>query len=800
MMWNQVESRSLAMRPAVHSALKRFRIDSGSLLAACGNVAVGAVLLLIAIPAHGQSPNSGVPGAEMFARAKTPIDLWEAVDYLIRAGRADEASSFLQRFIAAKPDDQTLLKIRDDFGLDSILRLADHPATRGSAELVMSQVKAAATKVERDPTRLARLIDQLNKSGEERALAEQALRRVGPRAVPPILTALITEQRSAAEKVKLVETLTRLDRTASGPLIAALDSENAEISNAARTALLALGDPAAKPFLAYATGQPEPVLPILFEAARAYSLGAVSFPAPMVELWTWDPGKPAENNPTPKVLNKTQASRILAWNLARKALSLEPRSQEVRLLALGLALEPGSPVPAEVAKTLVSSTTTEELSRLLRQALADGAFPLAVVVVDKLAPLVDRSQPTEPSFGVGALVAALDSPDRRVQFAAARALSQPPIDSPFPGRSRVTPTLERFARMESLPRAVVIDDSPNRGNYSASLLQELGYSTTVAPSNAEGFRIAVDTADVELIQLNFGLLTDPMPMATFPAPQREVEPNDKSSQANFIRFDGNNQARIAGALPKQSTADATTGQSLTAQTNSVVDSPRVYGDSLGDYFRLGPWQAGDRITAALNTRLGAGQMTGTDAVISITKEGSSQWKSSDNGTLEFVVEAPGAYMLHITASPTRVERQLYVLDLFVTNGRPQLPLADQLQLSRPAVWRDWPPVDTVANLRADSRTANIPIVIVAPLGARPMFRHWMKDYPRIAFVATAGSSALLAPQFKAALSHTQAQPLSVAERRELARQAVDLLKPTTAPKPSARRELDTPQTIVESGT
>ena len=103
------------------------------------------------------------------------------------------------------------------------------------------------------------------------------------------------------------------------------------------------------------------------------------------------------------------------------------------------------------------------------------------------------------------LVDALYAPGRRVQFAAAKALVTLAPTQPFPGSSRVVPTLARFVINQALPRAVVIDGNPNRGSQLAGFLINLGYDSELELTGNQGFRAAAESADVELILISYDL-------------------------------------------------------------------------------------------------------------------------------------------------------------------------------------------------------------------------------------------------------------------------------------------------------
>ena len=96
-----------------------------------------------------------VPGNELFAKEpQTPLELWDAVDYLLRTGQEKKALPYLERFVKGKPDDATLEMIRMKYGPSSILSLGDHPGTKAYAEPLAEAMIAAARKFATDPKRL----------------------------------------------------------------------------------------------------------------------------------------------------------------------------------------------------------------------------------------------------------------------------------------------------------------------------------------------------------------------------------------------------------------------------------------------------------------------------------------------------------------------------------------------------------------------------------------------------------------------------------------------------------------------
>ncbi len=120
---------------------------------------------------------AGAPGPELFAREpRTPIELWEAADYLIRTGQAKKAVPYLDKFQKSRPDDATLVAVRDRYGAGSFLRLDDDPSTRPFAR-PLSDALAAGRAAVRDPARPHRAVHRR---------PDADARGAGLRAPPPL--------------------------------------------------------------------------------------------------------------------------------------------------------------------------------------------------------------------------------------------------------------------------------------------------------------------------------------------------------------------------------------------------------------------------------------------------------------------------------------------------------------------------------------------------------------------------------------------------------------------------------------
>ncbi len=476
--------------------------------------------------ARGQQTQAPPPPS--FSRnPTTPLETWEVADYLIRIGQPEQAAPFVKRFLDSNPDDATLLRIRDDSGPGTILRLADNPATAPYSAPIIDKVGKAAIRAATDPARLERFVAALRSSREEQAYAVDRLKEAGPYAVAPILRELSRPGLPNEDRTPYAENMGRLDRGAVPPLIAALESTDVRLVGDAARALGRIGDPRAVPALTYLAArrnpesvartqaiaaiqeitdipfgsQPKTPPKVLADEARRYHLHEVRFPGNQVVVWVWDE---AASTPAPRIFSSRDAESYLGLQAARQALALDPGdiTAQANLLALALDHDPVGSSPSALAAGPVV------LSQVLRTAIADGRSDLAASAATLLGRVVDRDD-LATGGRPDPLVESLSAPDRRVQFAAAEALVRLDPRRSFSGSSRVVPVLTRFLATQGVPRALVVDGNPLRGGQSAGFLRTIGYDAQVASTGAEGFALASGSADVELILTEANFVNDP---------------------------------------------------------------------------------------------------------------------------------------------------------------------------------------------------------------------------------------------------------------------------------------------------
>jgi hypothetical protein len=249
-----------------------------------------------------------------------------------------------------------------------------------------------------------------------------------------------------------------------------------------------------------------------------------------VTVWTWD-----EQNQTiaPVAMTPQEASLYRGAQLARDALALSPEDQEAQALFLGFALANAqhragytAPLPTgpNTAYQLALASGAETVSRTLSQAMENGNTAAAVGALQALGQVATRTQLYGTQADRSPIVAALNYPDARVQFAAAATILELAPEHHIPSARRVVEILLRALGNSGGPAVLVIDPNPMRANDVAGLLQQMGFrgQPITRPTGQTGFNAAIERNDVELIavQANVTEWTLSQTLANFRADSR----------------------------------------------------------------------------------------------------------------------------------------------------------------------------------------------------------------------------------------------------------------------------------------
>ncbi|MBX3439040.1 MAG: HEAT repeat domain-containing protein [Planctomycetaceae bacterium] len=500
----------------------------------------------LALPqSRAQAPNEAglaeeaAPGL-LANEPQTAEQFFDAALVMLRVSRPDLAQRYLAKLLELQPDDETLLRLREVHGTAMFLRLSRDEKLIPQSQQLLKRVQAAAANQVSNPAYFDGLISRLQDSPRERDAVIADLKHLGADAVPELLARLV-DQSNFRNRDLLLETLVKFGPAAVDPLLGALDAPDLRTRAIAIDVLGWLGDESVVSHLWYpalAVDQPPEIQRSALRAiarirygdanltSRLDPVGAAEevyqgalqhfrdeYPwSPDLDgklfVWSWDR---AQNRLVKTATTPAAASMLMAERLARQAMLMAPDRDRNRALFLAAALAHaryragwGQPIPQGPGTAydlaLLSGASLTEMA--LGLAVEHGNPAAAESAVTALGALATRDTLRPRDGRPSPLIAALDFPNDRVQFAAAAAILElDPLEG-FSRSQRVVEILARALRTEGGPRSIVIDPNTARAADTASMLNSLGFTTTVALTGQDGFREAVARGDVALTVLH----------------------------------------------------------------------------------------------------------------------------------------------------------------------------------------------------------------------------------------------------------------------------------------------------------
>ncbi len=498
-------------------------------------------------PAGATNPLAPADSPLLF-EPKAPEAIFDAVVLMVDLVRPKLAREYLEKLLALNPSDAAILKMRDKHGPAVFLKLSNSRDLQPESIQLLDRMNAAFRKGATDPKRVDSLIAQLSGAPQEREVAIIQLRSAGPVVLPRLLQQL-TNPAMAQKRDLILYTLTRLGKQMIPPLLGGLDAPDLRFRTTVVEALGWLGDRDVAPYLwfpAFAAGQPDGLQLAARQALARILHGSVkkvgeitAFGAAgeleriarthfrlthewdvdadgLVEYWAWTP---AAGTVGVSKLSPTAASLHTGSRFAWQAVNLAPERRRIQALYLGLALaasihEAGwdQPIPTGpgTAFDLTLTTGVDVVSEVLRQGLDNANTAAALGALEALGQIGTRDLLYSIERDRSPIIAALNYPDGRVQFAAAATVLQIDPDKPFRGSTRVVDILQRALNDSGSAHCLVVDVNAERGGTIAGMLQDIGYDPVIAPTGQDGFRVAVDRGDVELIVLQSNTIRWPL--------------------------------------------------------------------------------------------------------------------------------------------------------------------------------------------------------------------------------------------------------------------------------------------------
>ncbi|MCC7475510.1 MAG: hypothetical protein IT425_08950 [Pirellulales bacterium] len=504
------------------------RVLHASLLA--GSMIV-ILLLATAAPVRSQPPQPSQPAAGEAAppAAETPQPLLEtnpairaalelprqeprdyvrATLWLIDLGRPELAKPILDDLMKRQVRDEQRAAIVAEFGSADLLRLARSaelaPEGAKFADACLAAAHTAATK----PQRIAALVKQLaDPSTEVRIAARHDLAAAGQAGVTATLETMAHES-DPTRRATLADAAELMHPLVDGPLLAMLATNDSALRSEVGTLLEKLAVPQARPFLSNGANG-STAAHALAQAIARYQHGTPPFPVDAdgrVELWKWD-----------DATMKLSSARVLAndaqliWiaRLATELARLQPddfvaarTALVLRLEAAGLTADPSAPPSTPNLAKAEPRLLNEALAEALAKGYSHAARSLLTAMGEQHRADVFSTVDGKPS----PLVRALDSPSRRVRFAALEAILALNPASPYPGSSRVAESLEWFARANGERQAVVAMPTNSAATNLAGELAAHHFATHASNRGRDAVDTARSLSDLEAIFIDMNTI------------------------------------------------------------------------------------------------------------------------------------------------------------------------------------------------------------------------------------------------------------------------------------------------------
>jgi hypothetical protein len=430
-----------------------------------------------------------------------PADYLQAIGWLVELGRPELARPILEELTRLPLTDAQRAALVEEFGSSRMLQLARAKELAPAGAQFADSCMAAAAAAANDPRRLSQLVSRLtDASAEVRQLARNDLAAAGQSGVIATLEALARET-DPARRSALSAAAADMSPRVVGPLLAMLSTNDPELRAEVGSLLQRLGIVQAVPLLPTSVDRAERHLST---AISRYLAGTPPFAADednRVELWHW-------NDSTRKLsaaLYPADDARVI-WlaRLARALAQLRPGRRDYRqqawlfgLEAAGLVGSPASPL---------SGIETGVVNDVLSDALEANYVHAAVGALNELGRRRDSGVLYTHDGQPSPLARALAHPDRRVRFAALRAIMAIEPTSPYPGSSRLPEVLAWFARGTAERRALVAMPTNLAATDLAGMLAAHQLDAEATNRGRDAVEMAGEVADLDMIFVDMDIL------------------------------------------------------------------------------------------------------------------------------------------------------------------------------------------------------------------------------------------------------------------------------------------------------
>ena len=455
------------------------------------------------------------------------IEWVKAVTILRRMGAHAEAMPYLDQATGANLSLQEMVDLHQAIGTAELVSLSVDQELPAAREFVFA-VFDAVRRSKRDAKLLADAVEKLSSNdARERSQATVQLADAGAFCIPALVTALQADPPAtslpAAESV-----IQRLGMDAEEPLLALLGAPDAQLQALAakmlgriesKRASLHLIRPhfvgataakkAAAEYFQHLGSQPSSVQgasSILLQRAHFHLQGNPPVAADVdgiVPMWTWNAD---EKNIVPHQLDARGAGAVVAARFARDAYELSPTANTQRMLLVSrLQVDQTLGGRDELLPRGVGSAYQLGITEGLDAVLA--AFDYSVdhgfdAATQGAAELVAHYCQNRSAADWNGLTRVLRHPNRRVRFAAVRAIMAVDPRSPYAGSSFFQDALIELATAGGSPNVIVAMSRRDAQDNLIGKLNSFGFTVRSTNQGTRLLELASRTSDVDVVFLS----------------------------------------------------------------------------------------------------------------------------------------------------------------------------------------------------------------------------------------------------------------------------------------------------------
>jgi hypothetical protein len=473
---------------------------------------------------------------------KTPRDSVQAILWLIDLGRPELAKPILAELAKLPVTDAQRVAIVEEFGSHGMLHLARASKELGPEAAAFSEAcMAAASAAANDPQRIAGLVKQLsNPSSEVRTAARNDLAATGQVGAAAALEALAREADPQC-RAMLLQAIELMHPLVDDPLVAMLSTDDPQLRADVARLLQRLAVPQAAPLLANDPAAAERAVKMAIDRHKRgvppFTVGSDN----QVEMWQWDDATKALSG-----ARVPSEEAQIAWisRLADELASKHPASPAAQLHALVLRLEAtgllgGKSNSSPINAAALAKADPQELNAALAMAFESNYSRAARVLAEALGASRDPGMLLTANGKPSPLAAALESPDRRVRFAALAAIMAIDPRTPYPGASRVPDTLAWFAGSTGERQAVVAMPTIARAGDLAGQLAAHQLVAAAANRGREAVDLARTMPDLELVLIDMNILLPEIRQAIY---ELRISPSTGDVPIALLAADGRLEA------------------------------------------------------------------------------------------------------------------------------------------------------------------------------------------------------------------------------------------------------------------